>query len=87
MAQKSFNSLAILNIHKGRSDQLHLIDVANEVVGQNDNLKRQFGKFSALDENILKMMSYIFRWLLMFITLIRVVNFVFYKKTCLSFLC
>lgn len=51
MTQTRFNSLAILNIHKDRTDRLNLIHVANEFVGRNDIRKRQFGQFSKLDNN------------------------------------
>lgn len=34
MTQTRFNSLAILNIHKDRTDQLNFIDVANEFAGR-----------------------------------------------------
>ena len=54
MTQTRFNSLVILHIHKDRTDQLNLIDVANEFVARNDNRKRYFGKFSAFDDNIIK---------------------------------
>lgn len=51
MTQTRLNSLAILNIHKDRTDQLNLTDVANEVAGRNDSRKRNVGKFTESDCN------------------------------------
>jgi len=48
MEQDRFNSLAILNTHKDRTDSLDLIRVANNFV-TNDNRKRHFGTFTTLD--------------------------------------
>ena len=49
MTQVRFNSLSILNFHKSRTDQLNVIDVANDFASKNDNRLRNFGKFSATE--------------------------------------
>ncbi len=49
MAQERFNSLAILNAHKKRTDSLSLIEVANIFVC-NENRHINFGRFVKEDE-------------------------------------
>lgn len=49
MLPSRFNSLAILNFHKSRTDTLDLIKVANLFSESNDNRKRIFGQFSVKD--------------------------------------
>ena len=44
MLQKCFNALAILSSHKEMTDQMSIIDVANEFVGGKPNRKSIFGK-------------------------------------------
>ena len=41
------NHLMMLHVHKDRTDALTLVDVANEFVGEKENWKHLFGKFSA----------------------------------------
>lgn len=49
MSQKRFNHLAILNIHKKRTDDIDLVDVSNIFASKNDNRKRNFGTFTGQD--------------------------------------
>ena len=41
-SKKRFNTTAILNSHKERTENLRIIDIANELVEVNDNRKRNF---------------------------------------------
>ena len=43
------NHLMMLHVHKDRTDAPTLVDVANDLVGENENRKQLFGKFSAND--------------------------------------
>ena len=43
------NHLMMLHVHKDRTDALILVDVANDFVGEKENRKQLFGKFSAND--------------------------------------
>ncbi|XP_068725038.1 zinc finger MYM-type protein 1-like isoform X1 [Montipora capricornis] len=43
------NHLMMLHVHKDRTDALTLVDVANDFVGEKENRKQLFGKFSAND--------------------------------------
>ena len=43
------NHLIMLHVHKDRTDALTLVDVANDFVGEKENRKQFFGKFSAND--------------------------------------
>ena len=45
MNQERFSNLTVLNIHKGRTDRLSTIDIANEFTDRNSNRKRNFGTF------------------------------------------
>ena len=49
MKQQRFNNVALLHTHKARTDKIRLLDVANEFVQRNENLFRNFGKFTDLD--------------------------------------
>ncbi|XP_048583324.1 zinc finger MYM-type protein 1-like [Nematostella vectensis] len=49
MGQKRFNSLAVLSVHRERTDKINLAAVANEFVRLNDNRRRLFGEFSVAD--------------------------------------
>ena len=46
--QSHLNNLMMLHVHKDRTDALILVDVANDV-GEKENRKQLFGKFSASD--------------------------------------
>ena len=39
----------MLHVHEERIDALTLVDVANDFVGEKENRKQLFGKFSATD--------------------------------------
>ena len=43
------NHLMMLHVHKDRTDALTLVDLANDFVGEKENRKQLFGKFSAND--------------------------------------
>ena len=43
------NHLMMLLVHKDRTDALTLVNVANDFVGEKENRKQLFGKFSAND--------------------------------------
>ena len=43
------NHLMMLHVHKDRTDAFTLVDVANDFVGEKENRKQLFGKFSARD--------------------------------------
>ena len=43
------NHLMMLHVHKDRTDALTLVDVANDFVGEKENRKQLFGKFSSND--------------------------------------
>ena len=47
--QAHLNHLMMLHVHKDRTDALILVDVANDFVGEKENRKQLFGKFSAND--------------------------------------
>ena len=47
MNQERFSNLAVLNIHKERTERLFTIDMANEFTDRNTNRKRNFGHFSS----------------------------------------
>ena len=49
MSQKRFTHLAILNTHKTRTDNVRIVDIANDFASRNDNRKRNFGTFTELD--------------------------------------
>lgn len=49
MSQKRFNHIALLNTHKTHTDNLRLVDVANEFISRNENRKRNFGTFTVQD--------------------------------------
>ena len=49
MSQKRFNHVDLLNTHKTRTDNLRLVDVANEFIARNENRKRNFGIFTVQD--------------------------------------
>ena len=51
MTQLRFNNIAILQIHKNRTDQLRLVDVGNEFVNNVSNRKAKFGVFTDSDFN------------------------------------
>ena len=40
------NHLMMLYVHKDRTDAVTLVDVANDFVGEKENRKQLFGKFS-----------------------------------------
>ena len=44
--QSHLNHLMMLHVHKDRTDALTLVDVANDFVGEKENRKQLFGKFS-----------------------------------------
>ena len=44
-SQTRFSNLTILNTHKQRTDNLCLIDIANEFTALNDNRRKNFGTF------------------------------------------
>ena len=48
MNQERFNSVAILNHRKSRTDKINIVDIANSFVC-NDNRQRHFGKFTEKD--------------------------------------
>ena len=47
--QSHLNHFMMLHVHKDRTDALILVDVANDFVGEKENRKQLFGKFSAND--------------------------------------
>ena len=49
MKQQRFNNKALLHTQKARTDNIRLLDVANEFVQRNENRFRSFGKFPDLD--------------------------------------
>ena len=49
MSQKRFDHVALLNTHKTRTDNLRLVNVANEFIARNENRKRNFGIFTVQD--------------------------------------
>ena len=51
MTEMRLNSAMILNIHKERTDDLSLIEVANEFVVNSDHRQSIFGKFVMNDLN------------------------------------
>ena len=58
MGDSTLNHLMMLHVHKDRTDALTLVDVlANDFVGEKENRKQLFGKFSAND--ILRIQAYL----------------------------
>ena len=49
MTQKRFNSLASLQEHKERTDNIHLVSIGNEFISKCSNRQLNFGKFSTAD--------------------------------------
>ena len=49
MSQKRFNHVALLNTHETRTDNLRLVNVANEFTARNENRKRNVGTFTVQD--------------------------------------
>ena len=49
MSLKRFNHVALLNSHKTATDNLRLVDVANEFIARKENRKRNFGTFTVQD--------------------------------------
>ena len=47
--QSHLNHFMMLHVHKDRADALILVDVASDFVGEKENRKQLFGKFSAND--------------------------------------
>ena len=47
--QERFSNLTLLDIHKGRTDRISTIDIANEFADRNTNRKRNFGAFRVND--------------------------------------
>ena len=47
--RREINNLTILNSNKERTDQLSLVDIANEFSDRNSNRKRNFGIFKESD--------------------------------------
>ena len=47
--QSHLNHFMMLHVHKDRTDALILVNVANDFVGEKENRKQLFGKFSAND--------------------------------------
>ena len=47
--QSHLNHFMMLHVHKDRTDALILVDVANDFVGEKENRKQLFGKFSTSD--------------------------------------
>ena len=45
----TLNHLMMLHVHKDRTDTITLVDVANHFVGEKENRKQLFRKFSAND--------------------------------------
>ena len=49
MNQCRFNNLAVLTVHKERTDTIDLLSVANEFTALNENRQRHFGRFTKSD--------------------------------------
>ena len=49
MSQTRFNHVDLLNTHKTCTDNLQLVDVANEFIARNENRKGIFGTFTVQD--------------------------------------
>ena len=50
MSQQRLNHLMLLHVHKGQTDALNLVDVANDFICGHDNRKNVFGtKFESSD--------------------------------------
>ena len=49
MSQKRLTHLAILNTHKRRTDNVRIVDLANDFASRNDNRKRKFETFTEQD--------------------------------------
>ena len=52
MTQTRFSNLTIFNTHKQRTDNLCLIDIANEFTALNDKRRKNFGTFKESDFKI-----------------------------------
>ena len=52
MTQTRFSNLTIFNTHKQRTDNLCLINIANEFTALNDNRRKNFGTFKESDFKI-----------------------------------
>ena len=48
MTQERLNNLLLLHVHKDRTDELNLIEIAQSFVDVNDRRKLFFGTFSDL---------------------------------------
>ena len=46
MTSQRFSGRALLNVHKECTDQLDLIEVGNEFIGQNEQRRKPFGKYT-----------------------------------------
>ena len=49
MSQQRLNNIMVLHIHKDKTDQFNIIDVANEFAGYNENRLRKFDTFHTTD--------------------------------------
>ena len=49
MSQKPFNYVALLNTHRTRTDNLRLVNIANEFIARNENRKRNFNTLTVQD--------------------------------------
>ena len=49
MSQQRLNHLMIMHVHKDHTDQLSLVDTANEFVRGHDHREHLFGKFTNSD--------------------------------------
>ena len=49
MSQKHFNYVALLNTHRTRTDNLRLVNIANEFIARNENRKRNFSTLTVQD--------------------------------------
>ena len=46
MTSQRFNRMALLNVHNECTDQLDLMEVANEFIDQNELRRKYFGKYT-----------------------------------------
>ena len=49
MNQRRFNSIALLNMHKAKTDGMDLVSVTNDFVSLKENRSRVFGRFAKTD--------------------------------------
>ena len=49
MLQRRFNSITILNLHKPRTDNINIVDIANDFVASRDVRHYNFGRFTEAD--------------------------------------